>query len=252
MNVAPGLSVVVTGGVGDIGRAIARELLGHGARVTLLDRLTPEDAADAIRDLEVGGAVTYAQVDVRDADAVSAALARIDPLDVVIGNAAIVESARFLDITPEQWQEHLDVNLTGCFNTGQAAARLMIERGRPGRIIFTSSWVQDVPWPEIGAYAVSKAGLKMLMRAMAAELASEQILVNAVAPGIVAAGMARHQLETEPQFAARAERAIPLGRLQTAEEVARAVAVLCSDAATYMTGSVLLVDGGCSLQVGGS
>jgi len=252
VKVSPGLGVVVTGGAGDIGRAIARELIGHGARVTLLDRLSPADAASRLSELEALGSVTYAQVDVRDAEAVAAALAEVDPLDVVIGNAGVVESAPFLEITIEQWRTQLDVNLTGCFNVGQAAARLMVKRARPGRVIFTSSWVQDVAWPEICAYSVSKAGLKMLTRCMAAELASAGILVNAVAPGIVAAGMARHQLETEPQYAARVAGAIPLGRLQTAEEVARAVAVLCSDAADYMTGSVLLADGGSSLKVGGS
>lgn len=252
VNVSPGLGVVVTGGAGDIGRAIARELLGYGARLTLLDRRSPADTGSLLSELDSLGPVAYEQVDVRDAEAVAAALARVDPLDVVVGNAGVVESAPFLEITPDQWRTQLEVNLTGCFNVGQAAARLMVERGRPGRVICTSSWVQDVAWPEICAYSVSKAGLKMLTRCMAAELASERILVNAVAPGIVAAGMARHQLETEPQYAARVAEAIPLGRLQTAEEVARAVAVLCSDAADYMTGTVLLADGGSSLRVGGS
>jgi NAD(P)-dependent dehydrogenase (short-subunit alcohol dehydrogenase family) len=243
VRIERGLGVVITGGAGDIGRAIARELLEHGAAVTLLDR-RPADEVD----LSALGPARYAQVDVRDHDAVAAALAEVDPLDVAIGNAGMVDSAPFLDITPEQWRAHLDVNLTGCFNLGQAAARVMVDRGRPGRILFTSSWVQDVPWPEIAAYSVSKAGLRMLTRSMAAELAPHGILVNAVAPGIVDAGMARHQRETEPQYAARAAKAIPLGRMQTAEQVARAVAALCSDATDYMTGSVLLVDGGCSLQ----
>lgn len=163
-----------------------------------------------------------------------------------MGNTGIAESAPFLDITPAQWHDHLDIYLTGYFNLGQAAARLMVARGRPGRIVFISSWVQDNPWPEICAYSVSKAGVKMLTRSMAAELASHSILVNAVAPGIVAAGMARHQLDTEPPYAALAARAIPLGRMHNAAEVA--AAVLCSDAAGYMTGSVLLADGGCSLR----
>jgi NAD(P)-dependent dehydrogenase (short-subunit alcohol dehydrogenase family) len=249
MKITPGLGVVVSGGAGDIGLAIARELLTHGSRVTLCDRRPRGEVDEVLAEL---GAVAYAQVDVRDHEAVAGMLADVDPLDVVIGNAGVVESAPFLEITPEQWRTHLDVNLTGCFNVGQAAARLMVRRERAGRILFTSSWVQDVPWPEIAAYSVTKAGLKMLTRSMAAELAPQGILVNAVAPGIVDAGMARHQRRTEPEYAARAAKVIPLGRLQTAAQVARAVAVLCSDATDYMTGSVLLVDGGCSLQTAGS
>jgi NAD(P)-dependent dehydrogenase (short-subunit alcohol dehydrogenase family) len=127
------------------------------------------------------------------------------------------------------------------------AARLMVERGRGGRILLVGSWVGEVPWPEIAAYSASKAGLQMLARSAARELASHRILVNVLAPGIVNAGLARHQLETEPQYARRVARVIPLEQLQTPEQVARAAAFLCSAGADYMTGSTLLVDGGCSL-----
>jgi NAD(P)-dependent dehydrogenase (short-subunit alcohol dehydrogenase family) len=239
--------VAITGGAGDIGAAMGAELCRLGATVTLIDRKSPSEAEPWLVRAREHGDVTYAQADVRNRDAIDAALAAIDPLDVAIGNAAVGHGIPFLEITSEQWQDHLDVNLTGCFNLGQAAARLMVERGHPGRIIFTGTWVQEVPWPEIAAYSATKAGVRMLARSMARELAPHKILVNVIAPGIVNAGLARHQLETEPQYARRVRHVIPLGELQTTAQVARATAFLCSDAADYMTGSVLLVDGGCSL-----
>jgi NAD(P)-dependent dehydrogenase (short-subunit alcohol dehydrogenase family) len=223
------------------------ELLRLGSTVTLIDRKTLSEAEPWLEQAHVHGDVAYVQADVRDRDAIDAALAAIDPLDVAIGNAAVGHGIPFLDIAPQQWQDHLDVNLTGCFNLGQSAARLLVERGHPGRIIFTGSWVQEIPWPEIAAYSATKAGVRMLARSMARELAPHKILVNVIAPGIANAGLARHQLETEPQYARRVRHVIPLGELQTTAQVARATAFLCSDAADYMTGSVLLVDGGCSL-----
>jgi len=232
-----GLGIAVTGAAGDLGGAMARELAARGARVTMLD-LAPEPADP------VGA---YRRVDVTDRAAVDEALAAIDPLDVAIGNAGIVETAPFLAVTQEQWQAHLDVNVTGCFNIGQAAARLMAARGTRGQIIFTGSWVGEIPWPEISAYSVSKAGVRMLARSMARELAGQGIRVNVVAPGIVMAGMARRQYETDPGYARRASVVIPLGEFGTAEQIAKAVGFLCSPDAEYMTGSVLLVDGGASL-----
>jgi NAD(P)-dependent dehydrogenase (short-subunit alcohol dehydrogenase family) len=242
-----GRGIVITGGAGDIGAAMASELAARGASVTLLDVRGPQEAESSVGRVRASDRVTYVQVDVRDRPAVEDALVAVDPLDVAIANAGIVQSAPFLEITQKQWQDHLDVNLTGCFNIGQAAARLMVNRQRPGHIIFTGSWVQDVPWPEIAAYSASKAGLKMLARSMARELATYRIRVNVLAPGIVNAGLARRQLETEPQYAKRVAKVIPLEALQTPEQVARVTAFLCSDAADYLTGSVLLADGGCSL-----
>jgi NAD(P)-dependent dehydrogenase (short-subunit alcohol dehydrogenase family) len=242
-----GLGIAISGGAGDIGAAIGAELVRRGAAVTLIDRKSEREAVPWLGRVKEAGPATYRRADVRDGPALEAVLRSVDPLDVAIGNAGVVESAPFLEITDEQWQTHLDVNLTGCFNLGQAAARLMVERGTPGRIIFTGSWVQEVPWPEIAAYSASKAGLRMLARSMARELAPHRILVNVLAPGIVNAGLARHQLETEPQYARRVAKVIPLGDLQTDEQVARAMAFLCSPDADYLTGSVLLADGGCSL-----
>jgi NAD(P)-dependent dehydrogenase (short-subunit alcohol dehydrogenase family) len=235
-----GLGIAVTGAAGDLGGAMARELAARGAAVTMLDLVPEAEVADV-------GPCSYRRVDVTDRAAVDEALAAIDPLDVMIGNAGIVEAAPFLEVTQAQWQAHLDVNVTGCFNVGQAAARLMVQRDTRGQIIFTGSWVGEIPWPEISAYSVSKAGVRMLARSMARELAAHAIRVNVVAPGIVMAGMARKQYETDPAYARRASVVIPLGEFGTAEQIAKAVGFLCSPDAEYMTGSVLLVDGGASL-----
>ena len=213
----------------------------------MIDRVTGDEASERVAAVGRVGRCSYVQADVTDRPAIETALRAVDPLDVAIGNAGIVDSAPFLEVTAEQWQAHLDINLTGCFNVGQVAARVMVERDRPGLVLFTGSWVGEIPWPEIGPYCVSKAGVRMLARSMARELAAQRIRVNVVAPGIVHAGMARRQYETDPTYARRASVVIPLGEMGTAEQVAQATAFLCSPEASYMTGSVLLVDGGASL-----
>ena len=242
-----GLGVAITGAAGDLGHAMSLELAARGADVTMIDRVGRDEAAERIGAVGRVGRCSYRQADVTDRPAIEAALRAVDPLDVAIGNAGIVESAPFLEVTAQQWQAHLDINLTGCFNVGQVAAQVMVERDRSGLVLFTGSWVGEIPWPEIGPYCVSKAGVRMLARSMARELAAHGIRVNVVAPGIVHAGMARRQYETDPAYARRASVVIPLGEMGTAEQVAQATAFLCSPAAAYMTGSVLLVDGGASL-----
>jgi NAD(P)-dependent dehydrogenase (short-subunit alcohol dehydrogenase family) len=242
-----GLGIAITGGAGDIGSAMGAELTKHGALVTLIDRKSPAAAAPWLKRASMHGPVAYVQADVTDRSAIDIALGALDPFDIAIANQAIGRGIPFLELTQEQWREHIDVNLTGCFNVGQAAARLLVECGRGGRILFTGSWVQEVPWPEISAYSATKAGVRMLARSMARELAAHKILVNVIAPGIVYAGLAKHQMETEPQYLRRIQHVIPLGRPQRAEEVAQATAFLCSSASSYITGSVLLADGGCSL-----
>lgn len=247
MDGIDGLSVAIAGGAGDIGSAMAADLTQHGALVTLLDRKTESEAARWIERASVNGDVGYQQVDVTDRAAVDEALAALESLDVAIANQAIGWGIPFLELTQEQWQAHIDINLTGCFNVGQSAARLMVNRGHGGRILFTGSWVQEVPWPEISAYSATKAGIRMLSRSMARELAGHGIRVNVIAPGIVYAGLAKHQMETEPQYAHRVKNIIPLGELQTPEQIAQATTFLCSSHSSAMTGAVLLVDGGASL-----
>ena len=184
-------------------------------------------------------------------------LERHHRLDVVIGNAAMVENGSFLSIRADQWQAHLDLNLTGNFHLGQAAAQIMVnqepvkkpgcDRGVRGKILFNGSWCQKLPWPEGCCYGVSKAGLEFLARAMAQELAVHGIRVNVVAPGIIMAGLSKICYETDPQFGPRAAAAIPLREFGTPEQCAEAFLFLASDESDYITGTSLLVDGGASL-----
>ncbi len=239
---------LVTGAAGDLGEAMALYLAQAGANVIMWDIVAEADAQERIATVRAtGGNVQYAQVDVCDRVAVDAAIAAMGQLDIVCSNAGIVNAQPFLETTQENWQHTLDVNLTGCFNVCQSAARKMVADGTKGRIILTSSWVAQIPWPEITAYTVSKAGVNMLMKQMARELASHGILVNAIAPGIVKAGLAGRQLREEPQYATRVAKVIPLVDPGTPTEIAEAVVYLASPQTAYMTGSVLTLDGGCSL-----
>jgi NAD(P)-dependent dehydrogenase (short-subunit alcohol dehydrogenase family) len=252
MTELEGKVALITGGCGDIGRATAGRLLERGARVALLDVGGAEKAA------AVGppDRVLFIACDVSDRAAVGRAIdaiiAKWGRLDFAIANAAVVQNQPFLEITPEAFAQTLNVNLMGCFHVAQLAARVMNAQqpdahGVRGKILFTGSWVQDLPWPEGTSYIVSKAGIKALARNMAQELAARGIRVNVVAPGIVMAGLSKQVYETDPAYGPRATAAIPLGEFGTADQVADAFAFMCGPASNYMTGSVLLVDGGCSL-----
>jgi NAD(P)-dependent dehydrogenase (short-subunit alcohol dehydrogenase family) len=243
-----GQTALVTGAAGDLGNEMALHLAKEGATVILWDIKSNADAAPRLERVRAAQAqATYQQVDVRDRAAVDEAIDALPRLDIVCSNAGIVESAPFLEISQENWQNHLDINLTGCFNVCQSAACKMVATKTAGRIILTSSWVGSIPWPEITPYTVSKAGVNMLTRQMARELSGYGIRVNAIAPGIVRAGLAGRQLVEDAAYAARVAKVIPLGDPGTPVEIAQAVVYLCSPATAYMTGSILLLDGGCSL-----
>ena len=238
--------VLVTGAAGDIGSSIVEHFLRDGATVTAIDiksegeilkRYSPADHER----------IKAVCLDLCDQAAVTDLINSGAPLDAVIGNAGVGGTAAFVDIDAAFWQHTLDVNLTANFILGQVAARHFIQHKTAGRIVFTGSWVGSVPWPEITAYTVSKAGVEMLAKQMARELAVHGIRVNVVAPGIVRAGLAGELLKTDPVYAKRAGKVVPLGQFQTPDQVADVVKFLCSPAGDYITGTVLLADGGCSL-----
>jgi NAD(P)-dependent dehydrogenase (short-subunit alcohol dehydrogenase family) len=248
MGMLDGQIALVTGAAGDLGNEMALQLAKEGATVVLWDIKSNADAALRLERVRAAQPqATYQQVDVRARAAVDAAIDALPRLDIVCSNAGIVESAPFLEISQQNWQNHLDINLTGCFNVCQSAARKMVASKTAGRIILTSSWVGSIPWPEITPYTVSKAGVNMLTRQMARELSGYGIRVNAIAPGIVRAGLAGRQLVEDAAYAARVAKVIPLGDPGTPVEIAQAVVYLCSPGTAYMTGSILLLDGGCSL-----
>lgn len=257
-----GKVALVTAGYGDIGRAICRKFCQEGGTVVMTGRKPiAEGEAIASATRTGDGTIEYLYCDAGSRPSIDAmfaeALTRHPRIDVVVSNAAMVENGPFLDIRPDQWQAHIDLNLTGNFHVGQAAARIMVkqealrrpgcERGVRGKILFNSSWCQDLPWPEGCCYGVAKAGLALMTKAMAQELAVHGIRVNIVAPGIILAGLSRMCYETDPNFGPRATGAIPLREFGTSEQCADAFLFLASDEADYITGISLLVDGGASL-----
>lgn len=244
---------MISGGLGDIGRAIALELARRGADVAVGDILAKDKTKEFLSQLaQTGRRSRYDRVDVSDATAVKrwtdAVEKSLGVPTLIVPNAAIVTVASLRDMTAEQWRHELLINLDGAFHVAQAGALRLIARKRPGRIIFIGSWAAHAPHANIPAYCVGKAGMRMLCRLMALEFAANDILVNEVAPGYVNAGLSGRMFEKDPAMKRRSIQRVPVRRLITAAEVALQVAYLCDPANRQMTGSVLLMDGGLSLR----
>ncbi len=239
---------LVTGAGGGIGRAICLALAEQGWRVAACDLGAGAlETAELVR--ERGGVALGLTWDVRDAMAAKQAHAEaareLGPVEAVVANAAIVDRVVSAEkLSEESWRNEIDVNLTGAFLSLQPALESMRERRR-GRIVAISSTAATDGLAGQAAYAASKAGVLGLVRTLALEIAPAGVTVNAVVPGMVET----EKVEAMP--AAVRERAIgrvPLGRFATPEEVAATVAFLCSDAAAYVTGAWLPVDGGITLS----
>ncbi|MCU1612817.1 MAG: 3-ketoacyl-ACP reductase [Frankiales bacterium] len=243
---------VVTGAGSGIGAAIAAQLSRRGRRVVVTDI---DEAAAARVAGEIGG--TAAQLDVTDGVAVQALADRVvaetGRLDVWVSNAGISKMQRFVDITDADWDRTLAVNTKGIFLCGRAAARTMIANGIGGQIINTASMAgKQGRVPFLADYVASKFAVVGLTQAMAFELAPHGIRVNCVCPGYVATPMQERELAWEAELRGVAPDAVqklwvedtPLGRLETPEDVARAVAFLASPDADFITGEALSVNGG--------
>jgi NAD(P)-dependent dehydrogenase (short-subunit alcohol dehydrogenase family) len=187
---------------------------------------------------------------VADKAAVDAALAAtqhaLGPVDGLVNNAGIFRAAPFLEITEDDWDAVIAVNLKGAFLVGQAVARAMVKAPTPrrGAIVNMSSVNGTLAIPSIASYNASKGAINQLTRAMALALADDGVRVNAVAPGTVATELARSAVLTSDEARARILSRTPLKRLGEPDEIADVVAFLLSEAASYMTGEIVVVDGG--------
>lgn len=231
-------SVLVTGGGAGLGEAIARRCATDGDRVAVLD-VDAESVARVAADLEA----TPMVASVTDGPAVGAALDAFGPPDVTVCAAGIVAFGPLLDLDETDWRRVVEVNLTGTFVVARAVAQRLVAAGRGGAIVVLTSINGRAPGLHAGAYGPTKAGAGLLVRQMAQEWAVYGIRVNAVAPGLIDGGMSAPIYADPATRAARRER-VPLGRLGAVGDVAEAVLWLASDAASYVTGQELVVDGG--------
>jgi NAD(P)-dependent dehydrogenase (short-subunit alcohol dehydrogenase family) len=242
---------LVTGAAGGIGRATALALAADGWKVAVTDREEArggvEETAVAVRD--AGGHVHLSTFDIRDADETRAAYARIEselgPVGAVVANAGVADRlARAATIDPEAWRAELEVNLTGAFLSLQPALAGMKERGG-GRVVAVSSIAATDGLAGQVAYSAAKAGLLGMVRTLALEMASSGTTVNAVLPGMIGT----EKVEAMPEeIKERSRSRVPMKRFASPEEVASVIAFLCSDAASYVTGAWLPVDGGIGLS----
>ena len=242
-----GRVVVITGGAQGIGEACARRLVHDGAAVALWD------LADAVGEKltaelnAAGGQALYCHCNVANKSEVDAALAatlaRFSHVDGLVNNAGIFKAAPFLDITEADWDAVIDVNLKGHFLVGQAVARVMARNGR-GAVVNMSSVNGTLTIPTIASYNASKGAINQLTRVMALSLVDHGIRVNAVAPGTIATELARASVLTSDEARARIMSRTPMKRLGQPSEIADVVAFLLSDASSYVTGEIVVVDGG--------
>jgi 3-oxoacyl-[acyl-carrier protein] reductase len=240
-----GKVAIVTGGSRGIGRSVAEALAGQGAHVVLTYVRGEEEARKVVEAIAArGGKAEAAQMDVADMKATEDRIAeiakRIGRLDAMVANAGIAADNLLLRVKEEEIDRVLAVNLKGAIACARAATKVMM-RARTGRVVLLSSVVGEMGNAGQSVYAASKAALLGLAKTLAREYASRNITVNAVAPGFIDTDMTS---SLAGELKQKMLEAVPLGRTGRPEEVAAAIAFLCSDEAAYVTGQTIRVNGG--------
>jgi glucose 1-dehydrogenase len=253
-----GQKALVTGASSGIGEGIARALAAAGAAVVVNYAASPDAANRVVDEIKrAGGEARAIRADVSREAEVEAMFADMlgawGRIDILVSNAGLQRDAAFVDMTLEQWNTVLGVNLTGTFLCTRAAARAMIRQGvvpgvsrAAGKILCISSVHEVIPWAGHVNYAASKGGMKLFMQSVAQELAPHRIRVNAIAPGAIQTAINRAAWET-PQALASLLTLIPYGRIGVPDDIGRAAVWLVSDAADYVHGQSIFVDGGMTL-----
>ncbi len=253
-----GQRAIVTGASSGIGAAVAKALAAAGARVAV-NYVGGRDRAEAVVSeiADGGGEAIAVRGDVGREDDVTAMFDKVvktwGSVDILVSNAGIQRDAAFVDMTAEQWDAVMAVNLRGNFLCARAAAREFLRRGPApdlsralGKIVCISSVHDVIPWAGHVNYAASKGGVMLFMKSIAQELAEHRIRVNAISPGAIRTPINRDAWET-PEAEKELLRLIPYGRVGDPEDIGRAAAWLVSDDADYVTGTTLYVDGGMTL-----
>lgn len=237
---------IVTGGSKGLGRGLAEALAAAGAHVVVCSRNVDEGQAVADSLKQMGVDSLAFRVDVKEKDQVQAmvdgVMEHFGRIDILVNNAGVVVAKHVVDLTEDDWDYVLDINLKGTFLCSQAVGKVMIQQGG-GRIINMGSILGRVADVALAAYCASKGGVKMLTKAMAAEWARYNINVNAIAPSYVETDLNRDALSDE-RVLNRIIRRTPMRRLGTNDDITGACLYLASDAAKFVTGQVIYVDGG--------
>ncbi|GGY30554.1 MULTISPECIES: SDR family NAD(P)-dependent oxidoreductase [Pseudoduganella] len=246
VNEVEGKTVIVTGAASGIGRAIAEVLHARGARVIA------EDIDPAVNELKREGLVPFVADVTKDGtaeQAVALAIEHFGKLDVLVNNAGRIVYKNLVDMSREDWNWQMETNVTGAFLHSREAMKAMMKQ-KSGAIVNIASYASYFAFPGIAAYTASKGALAQLTRTQALEAIEHGIRVNAIGVGDVVTNLLNHFREDGREFLAEHGKAAPIGRAAQPEEIAEIVAFLASDRASFIVGSVVMADGGMSVQIG--